>query len=117
MDLTDTKTPHQIPTRDFGSAIAALKSGYRLAREGWNGKRMFIYLNKGSFDFKTSQEQAGVGKLLSIWSVKPDLFEKGDVGTVTRMPSINMKDANGATVTGWLASQTDVLAEDWTVVE
>ena len=52
-----------------------------------------------------------------IDGVHPDLFEKGATGTVTRLPNINMRAASGATVTGWLASQTDILAEDWTIVE
>ena len=38
-------------------------------------------------------------------------------GTVKVMPYVTMKTANGAIVMGWLASQTDMLAEDWEVVE
>ena len=34
-------------------------------------------------------------------------------GTITRLPNLNMRAATGSTVTGWLASQTDILAEDW----
>ena len=33
---------------DFGEAIKALKEGKRVARTGWNGKGMFLYLINGS---------------------------------------------------------------------
>lgn len=94
---------------NFGTAIEAVKRGKRAARAGWNGKDMFIYLNKGS--------TPGIFKSPMLNGVLHDLFELGDRGTTVRMPNINMKAADGSTVTGWLASQTDMLAEDWTVLE
>lgn len=93
---------------DFGKAIEALKAGNRVARAGWNGKGMFLWLNKGSY--------AGASEPL-ICGVHASLFDDGNLGTVTRMPNINMRAADGSTVIGWLASQTDMLAEDWTEVE
>lgn len=93
---------------NFGQAIEALKSGAIAARAGWNGKNMFIYLNRGSVD--------GVVKGLTIGGVSTHLFDEGDDGTATRMPNLNMRAADGSTVTGWLASQTDMLAEDWHVL-
>lgn len=45
-----------------------------------------------------------------------DLFQTGDAGTVPRLPNIIMKTATGSTLTGWLASQTDILSEDWIVL-
>lgn len=93
---------------DFGQALIALKSGQRVARSGWNGKEMYVYLNRGSKDWgNTFATQAKVG------GVNPRLFDRGDTGTTTRMPNFNMRAADGSTVTGWLASQTDMLAEDW----
>lgn len=103
--------------RDFGSAIKALKEGYKVAREGWNGKKMFIYLNKGNFDFSKETPEVKDVECYTIDGVCKQLFDKGDIDTVTRMPNINMWTATGTVVTGWLASQTDILAEDWTVVE
>lgn len=91
---------------NFGDAIEAAKLGQRIARAGWNGKGMFVYLNKGS----TAAPD------MTIVGVSIDLFDAGDDGTVTRMPNLNMKAADGSTVTGWLASQTDILAEDWSVL-
>ncbi len=93
----------------FGRALAHIKDGRRVARAGWNGKGMWLYLNLGSHD-KTEQRPL-------IDGVSRSLFTLGDDGTVTRLPNINMRAASGATVTGWLASQTDMLAEDWMLVE
>lgn len=86
---------------DFGKAIEALKEGRRVAREGWNGKGMFIFLVSGS-NFIVNREP-----LLSIM---------GEGTMVTYRPHIDMKDAEGKVVP-WLASQTDMLAEDWCVVD
>lgn len=82
---------------DFGEALAHLKAGGRVAREGWNGKGMFLFLVPGS-TFEVNREP-----LLSIMGA----------GTkVNYHAHIDMKTAQG-TVVPWLASQTDVLAEDW----
>lgn len=96
----------------FGEAIEALKQGKAVARSGWNGKSMSIFLNKGSYCFPDKPID-----YFFIEGVSSKLFENGDNGTVTRLPNINMKTASGSTVTGWLASQTDMLAEDWLIVE
>lgn len=94
-------------TLNFGQALEALKQGHRIARAGWNGKGMFVSLNKGS------SECLSPGRTETIEGVSETLFELGSTGTVTRLPNLNMRAASGSTVTGWLASQTDLLAEDW----
>lgn len=96
----------------FGEAIAAMKNGHAVQREGWNGKNMSVYLNKGNYD-NTKTETP---KPAFIDGVNSELFESGAEGTTTRMPNINMVTATGSIVTGWLASQTDMLAEDWSVL-
>lgn len=95
----------------FGEALSYLKTDHRIARGGWNGKGMFVFLNKGSSEILSPDRS------LHVESISETLFELGDTGTVTRLPNINMRAATGSTVTGWLASQTDLLAEDWEVVE
>lgn len=85
---------------NFGSAIEALKEGKRVARAGWNGKGMFLFLVNGS-NFVVNREP-----LLSIM---------GEGTMVTYRPHIDMKDAEGKVVP-WLANQTDMLAEDWVEV-
>lgn len=96
---------------NFGQAIEALKNGNLVCRKGWNGKGMHLWLNKGSKETPETQ-----GTLIDgIPFDYRGLFEQGDVGTITRLPNINMRAATGNTVTGWLASQTDMLAEDWMI--
>lgn len=82
---------------NFGQELEALKSGQRVAREGWNGKGMFLFLVPGS-TFKVNRPP-----LLGIY---PEGTE------VQYHAHIDMKTAHG-TIVPWLASQTDVLAEDW----
>ncbi len=82
---------------NFGQALEALKEGKRVARTGWNGKGMFLFLVPGS-NFVVNREP-----LLSIM---------GEGANVTYRPHIDMKDAEGKVVP-WLASQSDLLAEDW----
>lgn len=85
----------------FGDAVAALKVGKRVAREGWNGKGMFLFLVPGS-RFTVNREP-----LQSILGV----------GTqVDYHAHIDMKTAQGYVVP-WLASQSDVLSEDWVIVD
>lgn len=86
---------------NFSDALEDLKDGKRVARAGWNGKGMFIFLVPGS-NFIVNREP-----LLSIM---------GEGAEVTYRPHIDMRDAEGKVVP-WLASQTDILADDWEVVE
>jgi len=102
---------------NFGQAIEALKNGNAVARSGWNGKNMFLFLNKGSIDVAAHHKENRESENFFVEGIRFNLFESGDTGTVTRLPNINMRAATGSTVTGWLASQTDLLAEDWEVLE
>ena len=99
-----------------------MKQGHPVSRAGWNGKGMFIYLNKGAVGAENVPVKpdvpadVGIDANLSgefIEGIRANLFEVWIEGIVTRLPNINMKAATGSTVTGWLASQTDMLAEDW----
>lgn len=85
---------------DFSNALTAIKSGRRLARSGWNGKDMFIFLVGGS-TFKVNR-----APLLGIY---PEGTE------ITYHAHVDMKTAQGYIVP-WLASQADLLAEDWVIV-
>jgi len=95
------KEVSELKNLNFGDAIALLKQGYKVAREGWNGKNMFLFLVPGS-RFKVNRPP-----LLGIY---PEGTE------IDYQPHIDMKTAQDTIVT-WLASQSDVLAEDWCVVE
>lgn len=99
---------------NFGYAIEELKQGKRISRSGWNGKGMFVFLNMGNIAEPVPINPDG---LTLVEGIRQDLFVLGDKGTTTRLPNINMKAASGSTVTGWLASQTDMLAEDWCILD
>ena len=89
---------------DFGDAIRAMKAGKKVARVGWNGKGMWLAL---SCDGGREVPAAG------FWSAHNRAFAEENGGTATVLPSITMKTATGEILMGWLASQTDMLAEDW----
>ena len=83
---------------NFGHAIELLKMGYKLQRKGWNGKKQYIeiatnisYANAGGEIVNCEHEAIG-NKAIAF------------VGT----SGVQM---------GWLASQADMLAEDWIVIE
>ena len=87
----------------FGHAIEALKKGLMVARKGWNGKGMFLWLMKEA-DVKRE------------WLKEPGIIAAcGDNDTIHCLGSIRMKTAQGSILTGWLASQSDILADDWEV--
>ncbi len=83
---------------DFGDAIKLLKQGKRIKREGWNGKNQYIelatkinYINANKEIINAEHEEIG-NKAIAF------------VGT------------SGVQL-GWLASQADMLAEDWKIIE
>lgn len=82
----------------FGDALVALKQGQRVARKGWNGKNQYVelaccisYVNSEMLIVNVDHKNIG-NKALAF------------VGT----SGVQM---------GWLASQADMLAEDWYIVE
>ncbi|PPA87680.1 hypothetical protein C4A75_00220 [Brevibacillus laterosporus] len=85
---------------NFGQALELLKSGDRVARSGWNGKGMFLAHQAGYPD----------GIPINNNTAKATGIPEG---TVCKFhPYIIIKTTDGAFVP-WLASQTDLLAEDW----
>lgn len=83
------------PGFDFGQALKGLKNGHKLTRYGWNGKGMYLYfVPEASYPAVTEIAKA----------------EFGD--TVPYGAYIAMKTAQN-NVVPWLASQTDILSEDW----
>jgi hypothetical protein len=79
----------------FGLAIEAMKKGYCVRRSGWNGKGMFLYyVPEGEYPAVTKVAKEHIGD------------------TVPYGAYIAMKTAQG-NVVPWLASQTDMLSDDW----
>lgn len=84
---------------NFGLAIEAAKQGQRIARKGWNGKNMYVFL-----------------------AFEPDFVTDADISAFDQMEvevgdMLVMKTAQDTFQPGWLASQADMLAEDWYIVE
>ncbi len=76
---------------NFGQALEALKSGKKVARRGWNGKGMYIQLQK------------------------PDENSKMTMPYIYMVTNITVNNRKG--VVSWLASQSDMLSDDWDIVE
>ena len=90
----------------FGKVIEYLKEGNLMARKGWNGKNMFIWM-KPEFEIKSEFCKDPILKKIA----------DDNSGSITGLPTICMKTADNKILTGWIASQTDIFAEDWFVVE
>ena len=88
-----------VDSMSFGYALEAMKHGERVARAGWNGKDMYIFIASEP-DFTTDAD---------ISALDNREVAVGDV--------ICMKTAQDTFQLGWLASQADMLAEDWYIVE
>ena len=87
---------------DFSSALIGLKNGHSVARAGWNGKGMYLYL-------------VPENRYAPTTSAGHRIAAKHDDGLVPYGAYIAMKTAQD-NVVPWLASQTDLLADDWTLV-
>lgn len=85
----------------FGMALGALKIGKRVARNGWNGKGMFVYLVP-AFD----RPAAG--------DMEQAFF--GGYSDVHQRAQMNIKNVDG-TVCSWVPSVSDCLSDDWIILE
>ena len=79
----------------FGEALATLKQGRSVSREGWNGKGMYLYLVPAN-----------------NYAAQTQIAKKNFGDSVPYEAYIALKTVQD-TVVPWLASQTDLLAEDW----
>lgn len=85
-------------TFSFGEAIKYMKRGLKVARKGWNGKKQYIQLATG-ISYKTAE-----GEIVNC--------EHDAIGN----KAIAFVGTSGVQM-GWLASQADMLAEDWVFAE
>jgi len=89
-------------TLSFSVALHLLKQGKRVARSGWNGKGMWLCLSPG-----------GMTPYDKFWAPHNRWFAENQPDKQAMVaPYITMKTADDKIVP-WLASQTDLLAEDW----
>jgi hypothetical protein len=88
---------------DFSQALAAVKSGSRIARTGWNGPGQFVVHQAGYPD----------GIAINANTARATGIPQGTVQKFA--PYLMMRNAQGVFVP-WLASQGDLLADDWELV-
>ena len=96
-------------TFSFGEAIKYLKRGLKVSRKGWNGKGMYLWLLP---EAQIKKEWCRDERLLECFGESDTLLALGSIRMYTH-------DSTGRTavLTGWLASQSDMLSEDWVIVE
>ena len=90
----------------FGKALELCKQGERIRRTGWNGKKQFVYYQKGSVIPL---------ECMKIQSVR-EYVESYGGATVSIMGHFDIFTEQKVVQCGWLASQGDMQAEDWEVV-
>ena len=88
----------------FGLALEALKLGKKVCRAGWNGKSMWLVLAEGT-----------KGKVVDMTAGTN--YERAGISKICIDPHIDMYTAKGTMQPGWLASQADMLADDWMIIE
>lgn len=101
----------------FGQALNSIQRGRLVTRQGWNGKGMFI--------FQRPEDSLSTNMIVNQVKSLPESFKRwvsdnyGDSETdkIKFTAYLCMKAADGTVVNGWLASQTDMLANDWMIVE
>ena len=99
---------------NFGEALKAMDDHQPVQRAGWNGKGMFVFKTFGR-DIPLEE----FGKFKNGNSQAIELARKlgtHNSDTVSICPHIDMLAADGKIVVGWLASQTDMQADDWQLV-
>ena len=95
---------------NFGQAIEALKEGKKVAREGWNGKGMFV--------FKQVPANVGIQYVPNMQSlpqsVKEEFVKRGKSLNYSNQMCI-VKSDNA--IDSWVASSSDIFAEDWLILD
>lgn len=101
----------------FGSAVAALKEGYKVARSGWNGKGLFVFMQVPSTISKEI-----VSKMQSLpQSVKDEFIKRFNdpnyqIDAIYYDNQLALVNPSNL-ITGWAPSTSDALAEDWMTIE
>lgn len=88
---------------NFGDALKLVKRGWYITRTGWNGKNMFVFMGfpRVSVMRKT---QTRCAETVDVWEAFNCKYDG---------PVLCMKTAQNTIVVGWLASQSDLIKDDW----
>ena len=92
---------------DFGNALNSLKLGLKVARAGWNGKGMWLVLVPGT---PNAELREGTPYRVALGQESCEILPHIDMWTTNA-------EGRRAMLPGWQASQTDMLADDWQIVE
>ena len=101
----------------FGKAVEALKQGKRVQRKGWNGKGLFIFEQVPS-----SVPAEIVPKMTSLPQSVKDEFKRRFEGANMTDGSIKYQNQIAMVypdnnIYGWVASPSDVLEQDWIIMD
>ena len=109
----------------FGAALEVAKAGGLIARQGWNGKGMFVFMRPAdelNVEFVVDKVKS-LPQSVKDYYLQDIINEKGErvpveeTDTVKFTAYLCMKAADGTIVNGWLASQTDMLSNDWCALD
>lgn len=101
---------------NFGQAIEALKEGKRVARTGWNGKGLFVFMQIPAIIHKDT-----VPKMQSLPQSVKDYFQQTfdnpneQITTITYSNQMALVGASNL-INGWAPSSSDTLANDWVIL-
>lgn len=109
VDATEKPEKVEHKNMNFSWALNVLKAGFKVTRAGWNGKGMFLMM-AGGYSIPKTELREGT-------HITPEFLESRSVEELEILPHIDMWTADNKYLTGWLASQTDMLADDWMLAD
>lgn len=101
--ITALDEPYERMHYPLSIAIEYMKKGYAFARKNWNGKNMWVTYSPGS----------GMLPAIQFWSKANREYALTRGGSAAVLPCLTMRVQSGEILMGWLASQTDLIANDW----
>lgn len=110
----------------FGMALAAVKNGLLIGRKNWNGKGQFVFMrpeDELSVDFIIEKVKSLPAELKRYYmghfshTSEEQINGKGPDSVKVKFSAyLCLKSADGSIINGWVASTTDMLAEDWEIL-
>lgn len=96
---------------DFGDAIKAMKLGFPVAREGWNGKGMFVFKH-----VPARIDHSIIPKMQSVPQEVKSVIMKREEPVLHYMAQFVLVKPDGE-VNSWAPSSSDTCADDWYVID
>jgi hypothetical protein len=103
---------------NFGTALEAVKQGKLIAREGWNGKGMFVFQRpEDALTMEFIPKVKSLPESVKNWLEKNVTPDNNITGEIKFTAYLCLKAADGSIVNGWTPNILDVLAEDWIILD